>query len=153
MMAWYGGSLWYDIDNTTGQLFHQVGFGLEAAIEMFELRSNFYLPVSDTEKQFSHGTLAARFDNHQLLFDSTSRFGTAMKGLDFEVGSSLPVPVGAFGSDLRGYVGGYFFNGGDAANISGVKVRAELDVNNAVTTQLLYTNDGTFGSNLTVGAQ
>jgi hypothetical protein len=153
MMSWYGGSLWYDIDNTTGQLFHQIGFSLEAAIEVFEVRSNFYLPVADTEKQFSTGTLAARFDNHQLLFDSTSRFGTAMKGLDFEVGSSLPVPVGAFGSDLRGYVGGYFFNGGDAANISGVKVRAELDVNNAVTTQLLYTNDGTFGSNLMVGAQ
>lgn len=153
MMAWYGGSVWYDIDNTTGELFHQVGFGLEAAIEIFELRTNFYLPVGDTEKQFSEGTLAARFENNQLLFDSTSRFGSAMKGVDFEVGSSLPVPIGPFGSDLRGYVGGYFFNGGDADNITGFKARAELDINHTVTTQLAYTNDDTFGSNVMVGAQ
>ncbi len=153
MMSWYGGNIFYDIDNTTGELFHQIGFGLEAAIEVLELRANFYLPVGDTEKQFSNGTLAARFENNQLLFDSTSRFGSAMKGLDFEAGSSLPVPVGPFGSDLRGYVGGYFFNGGDADSITGFKARAELDINHAVTTQLAYTNDGTFGSNLMVGAQ
>ncbi|HVJ86766.1 MAG TPA: right-handed parallel beta-helix repeat-containing protein [Caulifigura sp.] len=153
MMSWYGGNIFYDVDNTTGELFHQIGFGFEAAIEIIELRTNFYIPVGDTEKQFSRGTLAARFENNQLLFDSTSRFGTAMKGVDFEVGSGLPVPVGPFGSDLRGYVGGYFFNGGDADNITGFKARAELDITHTVTTQLLYTNDGTFGSNVMVGAQ
>jgi hypothetical protein len=153
MMSWYGGNVWYDIDDTSGELFHQVGFGLEAMIEVIELRTNFYIPVGETEKQFSDGTLAARFVNNQLLFDSTSRFGTAMKGLDFEVGSGLPVPVGPFASDLRGYVGGYFFSGGDADNIAGFKLRAELDVNKSVTTQLLYTNDDEFGSNLMVGAQ
>ena len=99
MMSWYGGNVWYDADNSTGEFFNQIGFGLEAAIEVFEVRTNFYLPVGDTEKQFSRGTLAARFQGNQLLFDSTSRFGNAMKGLDFEVGSSLPVPVGPFGTD------------------------------------------------------
>jgi len=153
MMSWYGANVFYDVDNTTGELFHQIGFGLEAAIEVFELRTNFYLPVGDTEKQFSAGTLAARFENNQLLFDSTSRFGSAMKGLDFEAGSSIPMPVGPWGSDLRGFLGGYFFNGDGVDNITGFKARAELDVNHAVTTQLLYTNDGTFGSNLMVGAQ
>jgi hypothetical protein len=153
MMSWYGANVFYDIDNTTGEMFHQVGFGLEAAIEMFEVRSNFYLPVGDTDKQFSAGTLAARFENNQLLFDSTSRFGSAMKGVDFEVGSAIPVPVIGFGSDLRGYLGGYFFNGGDADNITGFKARAELDINQTLTTQVLYTNDDTFGSNVMVGAQ
>lgn len=151
MMSWYGGSLWYDVDDSTGELFHQVGLSLDAVIESWEVRSNLYLPVGDTQKAFGSENFAAEFVGNQLLFDSTTKYGSAMKGVDIEGGYGLPLDLFGFESAIRGFVGGYFFNGDDVDNVNGVKVRGELVVNNAVTTQLLYTNDDTFGSNVMVG--
>ncbi len=68
----------------------------------------------------------------------------------YELGYSLPVDI--YGSDdrLRGFVGGYNF-GDNGESTNGFKARVELALNNAVTTQVLYTNDKTFGSNVMVG--
>ena len=50
---------------------------------------------------------------------------------------------------FRGFVGGYNFDRG----VNGFKARAEVVYNQAITTQLLYTRDKLFGSNLMVGCQ
>jgi hypothetical protein len=147
MLSWYGASLWYDADNTTSKFYQQIGLSLEAIVEGWEFRTNMYLPLSDLKQSYGVDNLNGRFVGNQLLFDSSRRIGTAMKGIDFEGGYGLPVGIMGWESQLRGFVGGYFFNGSKVDNIAGFKARAELAVNNSVSTQVLYTNDKTFGSN------
>ncbi|MBX3441975.1 MAG: right-handed parallel beta-helix repeat-containing protein [Planctomyces sp.] len=153
LMSWYGGSFWYDVDDTSDLLFHQVGLSFEAMIEGWEVRSNMYLPVGDTRKAHGAAVLDARFVGNQILFDSTRSFGTAMKGVDIELGYGVPLDVLGWDSTVRGFVGGYFFDGSSVDNINGFKTRGELVLNNFVTTQIAYTTDQTFGDNVMVGMQ
>ncbi len=148
--GWYGASAWYDADDTTSQVFQQVGLSFEALVHRFEARSNVYLPVGTTSQTFNSQAFGAHFVGNQLLFGSNVQSGQALRGADYELGYAIP--VGFYGPDdrLRGFVGGYNF-GDSGKNINGVKARVELALNNAVTTQVLYTNDKTFGSNVMVG--
>lgn len=148
--GWYGASAWYDADDSTSQMYQQVGLSFEAMIHRIEARSNIYLPVGSTSQTDNSETFGAHFSGNQLLFGSITQTGQALRGADYELGYA--VPVGIYGPDdrLRGFVGGYNF-GDNGQNINGFKARVELAMNNAVTTQLLYTNDKTFGSNVMVG--
>ena len=76
--------------------------------------------------------------------------GTAMTGVDAEVGYSLPVRERHV---VRAFVGAYHFepNSGSVSDVNGVKVRVEGVINNGVTAQALYTNDNLYGSNVMVG--
>jgi hypothetical protein len=151
--AWYGASLWYDIDDSTGYHFQDIGLSLEAMVDRWEFRSNFYVPVGNNSKVISAFNSDPRFAGNRLLFDRNWTTGTAMRGVDVEVGYSLPVDLGGTADYLRGFVGYYYFNGSNVEDISGVKVRAELDLSSTVTTQAQFTNDQVFGSQFMVGAQ
>lgn len=151
--AWYGASFWYDIDNSTGYHFQDIGISLEAMIHRVELRGNFYGPVGPDQRLLSRVNSNARFNANQLLFDSSTLTGTAMMGFDVETGYSLPVDLQGVNDQLRGFVGYYHFTGSGVDDINGVKVRAELDMSSTVTTTVQFTHDKTFGSRVMAGMQ
>ena len=145
--AWGGASVWYDADDTTSKLFQQIGLSFEALVERFELRSNVYLPITSTQT-YSNTIGAERIVGNQLLYGQTINQGTALNGVDAEIGYSLPIRERHW---LRGFIGGYHFQGGSKGDVNGFKLRAEAVVNNGVTAQLLYTNDPLYGSNVMAG--
>ncbi len=151
--AWYGASLWYDVDNSTGYHFQDIGLSLEAMVDRFEFRGNYYTPVGKQQSILSQVNSNAQFVGNQLLFDSYSRTGTAMQGFDLEAGYSLPVDLGGVNDQLRAFAGYYRFTGTGVDDINGVKLRAELDLTSTVTTNVMFTHDGTFGSRVMAGMQ
>jgi len=153
MPAWnrfFGASLWYDADDTTGEMFHQVGLSLETYGAFWDFRSNLYFPVGDDERQYQLGVQNQRFAGNQILYDGSRTFGEAMEGLDVEFGVPLPSALAAR-HDLRANVGGYFFFGDAVSDICGYRVRVEGNVTENVAAQVEMTDDGTFGTNVTVG--
>lgn len=145
--AWYGASVWYDTDSTTGKNFQQVGLSFEGLMDRWELRSNVYLPV--TSSQTYSTTLGnEHIVGHQLLYTRFISQGTALQGVDVEAGYNLPIKDR---HRLRGFVGYYHFDGGPSGGINGFKTRLEGVINNSVTAQVMYTNDPLFGSNVMVG--
>lgn len=147
--AWYGASLWYDADGTTGRTYQQIGLSFEALIDRFELRSNVYLPVTSSQT-YSNTLGNERIVGNQLVYSRFIDQGSALQGVDFEGGYSLP--IGDM-HRLRGFVGYYHFDGGPSGGVNGFKARAEGVINNSVTAQVLYTNDKLFGSNVMVGCE
>ncbi|HEY0980715.1 beta strand repeat-containing protein [Schlesneria sp.] len=145
--AWGGASIWYDADDTSKRLFHQVGLSFEGLIDRYELRSNVYIPVT-SEQTYSSSIGAERIVGHQLLYGQAVDQGSALTGVDFEVGYSHPIRDRHW---LRGFIGGYHFEGGTRGNVDGFRMRAEAVYNNGVTGQLLYTNDPLYGNNLMAG--
>lgn len=146
----FGASLWYDADDTTGQMFHQIGLSLETYGSYWDLRSNLYFPVGDGEHQFQLGVQNQRFAGNQILYDGSRTFGEAMEGLDVEFGLPLPTAFAAR-HDLRANFGGYFFFGDAVPDVSGFRIRAEGNATQNLAMQVEMTDDGTFGTNVTLG--
>ena len=145
--AWGGASVWYDADDTSSKLFQQIGLSFEGLIDRFEMRSNVYLPITSAQT-FSNTIGAERLVGNQLLYGQSVNQGTAMNGVDFEVGMSQRIRDRNW---VRGFVGGYHFQGGSKGDVNGFKMRVEGVLNNGVTAQLLFTNDPLYGSNLMAG--
>ncbi len=150
--AWYGVNAWYDADDTSGKLFHQLGFGVEAAFQSFEFRSNAYFPVGGTDQTLESNAVNAQFNGQQIVFDQQILRGYALRGVDAEVGLVLPIPKLGEHSVLRWFVGGYFFSGsGNSESINGIQTRAEAQLATAVTTHVQFSQDDEYGSNVMVG--
>ncbi|WP_010585355.1 beta strand repeat-containing protein [Schlesneria paludicola] len=147
--AWYGGSFWYDADDTSSKLFHQVGLSFEGLIQNFEMRSNVYLPIT-TSQTISNSISSASIVGNQLLFGRSVNDATALRGVDGEIGYSLPIQDR---HTLRGFVGFYHFDGGPSGGVNGFRARAEAVVHNGATAQVMFTNDKLYGSNVMVGLQ
>ncbi|MBS0204744.1 MAG: inverse autotransporter beta domain-containing protein [Planctomycetes bacterium] len=145
--AWYGASIWYDTDSTTGKNFQQIGLSFEGLMDRWELRSNVYLPVTSSQN-YSTTLGNEQIVGHQLLYTRYISQGTALQGVDVEAGYNLPIQEL---HRLRGFVGYYHFDGGPSGGINGFKTRLEGVINNSVTAQVMYTNDPLFGSNVMVG--
>ncbi|HUG93842.1 MAG TPA: right-handed parallel beta-helix repeat-containing protein [Planctomycetaceae bacterium] len=146
----YGVSLWYDADDSTGELFHQAGLSLELLAAEWEARANGYVPVGDRSRDFSVGMLNQRFVGNSIVFDRDRRWGEALPGLDLELGVRLP---GQFGRDhdVRVFGGWYYFLGDEADDINGFKARVQGDLLAGLSTQVEFTTDGTFGTNVMLG--
>ena len=147
---YFGASLWYDLDETTGELFQQIGLSLETYGTFWDFRSNFYLPISHDQKTYHLTVQNPQFAGNHVVYDGFRRFGEALEGLDFEFGMLLPTAAGAK-HDIRLSAGWYGFFGDDVPDIYGCKVRAEGNVNDHVQMQVEMTDDRTFGTNLTLG--
>ncbi len=145
-----GGSFWYDIDDTTGQLFHQIGLGFETYGSNWDFRSNFYLPVGITEQDFQIAVTNQRFVGNQIVYDGSRTHGEAMEGVDLEFGVPFPTQFGAR-HRVTANVGGYWFFGDKFDDIQGVKCRIEGNLTERVAMQVEATHDDTFDTNVMLG--
>lgn len=151
--GWYGGSVWYDADDSSSNLFQQVGVSGEAVFRWFELRSNGYLPVGNRNGTFSNQITNVHFAGNQLLYNQLSQSGYSLAGFDLEAGAPLPLPFLRASDQVRVFAGLYYFPGNTQANVTGFKARAEAVINNTVNTQVSFTTDNVFGSQVAVGVQ
>ena len=114
------------IDNRPfqAQNFLQAGLGIEALSPKLEFRVNGYIPFSKTSNLYATGYNGAYgLANDQLQLNRSRWFGTALGGMDVEVGT----PVAQWqGGDLRVYGGYYYLDGDYVSGSSGVRARAEL---------------------------
>jgi hypothetical protein len=142
---------WYDADHTVGKLFQQVGLGLEGRTEVGSVNANFYLPVGTEERILSRRISNERFDGNELVFDVTNRVGQAMRGVDTMLGVYLP---GSFAREhqLEASAGWYHFTGDDVETINGFRIQFDGRVVRSLFGQVAVTHDGTFGTNVTLGA-
>lgn len=148
--AFFGISGWYDADQTTGELFHQLGLNLEARSEYGGLATNFYWPVGDNAQELSRNLSNVRFEDNKILFDLNRTLGDSMTGADVTASILIPGQF-AIDHDIELSGGAYFFHGENAEDITGWKVSVTGMITEDVSGQVAITDDGTFGTNTTVG--
>jgi Right handed beta helix region len=148
--AWdrvFGISGWYDADGTRDDYFQQLGLSLETYGGPFDFRTNFYLPVGQTDRQNSLAVLnnSSRFVGNNVVYDQIDTFTAAMRGLDMEIGVGLP---GQFARHhaLRAYAGWYYFNDDQSDNIVGVSARIQGTIASGLDTSVEITNDNFFNT-------
>ena len=120
------------IDNRPfqAQNFLQAGVGIEALSRNLEFRINGYIPFSQTSNLYATAYNGAYgLVNDQLHLNRSRWFGTALGGIDAEVGT----PIAHWkGGDLRLYAGYYYLDGDYVSGSSGVRARAELRLSNNI---------------------
>ncbi len=135
--------LWagWDIrDTEVDNRFHQVSFGVEALSERFDVRVNGYVPVTDPKGSPGLAEVFLRGNNILMVGGEE----VALNGVDGEVGmllfgrsrgggGSKDAPAAAKRHELRGYVGGFWFDDDDAIDkVAGPKGRLEYRINDIV---------------------
>ena len=151
--AWVG----YDVRrSTTGNVFHQAAFGIEALHEMWDFRLNGYVPLTDAKA--SPGTASVFLSGDQILMSGGAE--VPLYGVDGEVGAR--VFGDDKGSELRLYAGGFWFDHKDVLReVAGPKARAEWRINDVLPTlpgsRLTFEagirNDSVRGTDWEVGAK
>jgi parallel beta-helix repeat protein len=154
-----GAYLAYDNRSTGSSTFNQVSAGFESLGEILDFRGNVYVPIGDTrrlveETGFDTGLLVsdAGFSGNFLTITGSRegqinrRFEAAMTGVDVEGGARL-VRIGTRG-DIRGYVGGYFYDAPSSDEILGWKARLEVRPTDYFRFGLSVQDDDTFGTNV-----
>ena len=148
-----GGYGYADRDETTGAHFKQWSFGGEILANNWEARANWYEPYGDTSTQTGSRTApnSQAFSGNQLLFDRVDTFSEALKGLDAEIGFLLP---GKFAErfDIRGFGGGYWYEGVGVDGFTGFSTRLQADVGNWLELGLKLTDDEVFHTNVAFSA-
>ncbi len=148
--AWdrvFGISGWYDADGTRDDYFQQLGLSLETYGGPFDFRTNFYLPIGQTDRQNSLAFInnSSRFVGNNVVYDQIDTFTAAMRGLDMEVGVGLP---GQFARHhaLRAYAGWYYFNDDQGDNIVGASARIQGTIASGLDASVEITNDNFFNT-------
>ena len=155
----YGGYLAYDSRNTGQKFFQQLGLGFESLGEIWDIRSNAYIPIGDVRQQTDvaisdTGLLVTdtRFSGHNLLFDtfrqrSESRVHeAAVFSFDVEGGGRI-AKLGKRG-DLRLYGGPYYYSAPEGDSVVGWRTRLVARPNPYWNLSLGFQTDGLFGTNL-----
>ncbi|NES21947.1 MAG: hypothetical protein F6K41_24230, partial [Symploca sp. SIO3E6] len=155
----FGGYLAYDSRNTDSSSFHQLGAGWESLGEYWDFRTNFYIPIGDTRQLVAENisqttpVFSNPFFQGNFLVMSGSRerretrlWEAAMTGLDVEAGVKI-IDLGKTG-ELRGYVGGYYYDAAESDSILGWRTRLEARPHDNLRLGLSVQNDGTFGTNV-----
>ncbi len=152
----FGGSAWYDIDDTRESQFQQVGLSLELFSRHLDVRANWYVPVGNQERELGTTFVAGsqRFEGYNLLFDTRTEFGSAADGVDmlFSVPVAGEIPQHF---NLEASAGWYHFQvpNTDLTRIWGWKLRADADFfENWVHGFVEFTSDRVFDNNVIAGA-
>lgn len=144
-----GGHLSYDIRDTGNNIFNQLGLGIEAFGDTWDIHLNGYLPVGNTQQ--SAGSIGnatsqvtnTQFQGNQLVFvttGSSSEFlESAWGGVDLDAGIQLA--DWADGSELWGY-GGVYYHG----DTVGGRLRLDHRVEDWMRLGLGVQSDDTFGT-------
>ena len=164
----------YDLrESETGNHFDQVAFGIEVLSYEKDFRLNGYVPTNLDPKLVPGGTATAAIRNGNLVVNSNQEL--AYWGLDGEFGRLLwsndpgLVEQGdaedkwytGLDAELRGFVGGYYFDNPTAGfdQIAGPRVRAELRMydlallgdGSRLTLEALIQDDGVRGTQAEAG--
>ena len=141
-----GGHLSYDVRDTGSNTFNQLGLGIEAFGDKWDLHLNGYLPVGDTQQSagsISSGQASAtQFQGNQLVVVTTggSEFlESAWGGVDFDAGMQLT--GWEDWGQLWGYGGVYYH--GDAI---GGRLRLDHRVQESLRLGLGVQSDDNFGT-------
>ncbi len=156
----YGAYAGYDIRDTGPSTFSQLGGGVEVMGSHWEARLNGYLPIGETRNLISsqstnQGSSLDRLNfERNLLFATTKSttqidktYESALAGLDLEAGTRL---LSWGNGDLRGFVGGYFYDGSGVDAFPGFRSRLAVRQGEALSGGLEFTTDERFGSRFTV---
>ncbi|MAT14456.1 MAG: hypothetical protein CMJ46_04215 [Planctomyces sp.] len=143
----FGTNVFYDIDETSEELFHQLGFGLEAYGKKWDARANFYFPIGETAGDTEFRDSNYRYLGTTIVYDLERRTNQAYQGVDAELGFLIPTDF-TEDHNVRLFGGGYHFQGDMGEDINGYKVRLQGDVTESLQTQIEYTSDDTFGNNV-----
>ena len=148
--AWdrvFGISGWYDADGTRDDYFQQLGLSLETYGGPFDFRTNFYLPIGQTDRTNSLAMVnnSTRFVGSNAAYDQIDTFTAAMRGLDMEAGVGIP---GQFARQhaMRVYGGWYYFSDDQGDNILGASARLQANVASGLDTSVQITNDNFYNT-------
>jgi len=155
----YGGYFAFDKRGINAGSFNQLGLGLEALGEDWDVRANGYIPLGDRSIRTGSSTADAglqftnaAFVGNQLNATAVSQqaeigeINVAMGGFDVEVGKKL-LNIGNHGA-LRGYSGLYYYDGGEDVDGSlGWRVRLQAEPTRYLRTGISVQNDDFFGTN------
>jgi len=140
----FGGNIFYDTAySSNGCRHHQIGFGIEVLSQQIDLRSNYYLPVTDPQEvddvyQFEQSSLMRYFTEEEPL-----------KGYDLEAG--IPVPFLSRLVETWVYAGSYHYGSSISDDINGTKGRLEVSPSPLVTFNLEIKDDNVSGNNTFIG--
>ena len=149
----YGGYIGYDTRDTGQKFFQQLGLGFESLGEIWDIRTNFYVPIGDTRQQVDivDTNLPAtpnRFEGHFLIVDATriQRSEVGVFSFDLEGGGRI-AKIGKTG-EARLYGGPYYYSAPGGTNTLGWRMRAEVKPNDYLNFGVGFQTDGLFGTNL-----
>ncbi|MBL4884283.1 MAG: inverse autotransporter beta domain-containing protein [Planctomycetaceae bacterium] len=140
----------YDFDQTSEETFQQLGLGLEGFTSFGSITSNFYFPVGNQEQILESTSSNFRFQGTQLVADTMNIVGVSMEGLDASIGFNLPTEF-AEEHQMEATFGWYHFDGAGVPSIDGFKIQIDGQISPALSALTTITNDGTFGTNVTLG--
>ncbi len=149
----FGVNAYYDSDKTSGELFRQVGFGVETLGALWDLRANAYLPFGATEQLIAVNFVpgSERFVDHRILFDQIRTIGNGLTGVDMELATPLPGRI-AQRHDVRVAGGWYHFQSSEVDGFTGWKTRIQGNVLPSIQMQVEVTHDSVFNTNVVFGA-
>ena len=137
----FGGYLAYDNRDSGNAFFNQIGLGLEAIAESWDLKANAYLPVGNVQR-FVSTTGIGTFSGSQLY--RTSLYDTAMTVIDLEAGGIVKTGTDDY---LRPALATYYLSAPSSSSALGI--RGSLTYNSdLVTAGLSLQNDSIFGTRL-----
>ncbi|MEO1070564.1 MAG: hypothetical protein AAFW95_15885, partial [Cyanobacteria bacterium J06638_6] len=157
-----GGHFSYDLRTTERSSFNQLGLGLEALGNGWDLHLNGYLPVGSTRTLVSSTGATANqitntfFQGNNLLLQlggqRTSQYEAALGGVDFEGGLRLSTLDS--GGDIKAYGGLYYLAGNGTASTVGGRLRLAVRPTSTLNFGLGVQSDGIFGTRMlfSVGA-
>jgi hypothetical protein len=143
----WGGYIGYDNRNTGNNTFNQIGFGAESLGEVWDFRTNGYLPIGNTRQEAGNFQLRDSFfrENFLILNQQRNR-EAAMGGFDAEAGVRI-AQIGREG-DLRGYGGLYYYNATGSPDTLGWRMRLQARPTDYLNLGVSLQNDDLFGTNV-----
>lgn len=142
----YGGSFWYDYDNTGFTNYDQWGVSLESLGRFFDMRLNAYIPSNDNQSTLSSNLNGnVFFVGQNIGLGNTRVVENALRGGDLEIGGATPW-LGDYG--IRSYVGGYYYQAQGVETTVGVKYRTEILVTEDIQIGIGASSDKLFGNNV-----
>ena len=144
----FGGSFWYDYDDSNFTNYDQWGISLESLGKYVDMRLNAYIPSNDNQSTIStsrNGNIS--FVGNNIGIGTNRVVENALRGGDFEIGGALPLPfLGDYG--IRSYVGGYYFQAPTVESTVGFKYRSEILVTQDIQLVIGASSDKLFGQNI-----
>ncbi|HUU51099.1 MAG TPA: inverse autotransporter beta domain-containing protein [Nitrospinota bacterium] len=140
---------YFDTQRSENNFRHnQFGLGLEAIItEWFDLRSNFYFPVSG--KRTLPDSVSYRFAQRSFLSHTINNLEEPLRGLDYEGGVLIPGISDII--ETRAYFGGYYYDSEIGDDIDGIKGRIEIRPFPLLAINVEIRDDNAFETDILVG--